>query len=138
MLSTRDLSIVLGGQPILQGVTIGLEPGALLAVIGPNGAGKSTLLQALAGGIAPTGGEVTLDSRPLARWKRADLARLRAVVPQDATLSFPLRTIEVVLLGRSPHHGASTPGEDLAVAAAALQATAADHLADRDYTTLSG
>lgn len=138
MLSARDLSIVLGGEPILKDVTIGIEPGALLAVIGPNGAGKSTLLQALAGGTAPTSGAVTLDSRPLARWKRADLARLRAVVPQDATLSFPLRAIEVVLLGRSPHHGVSTAGADLAIATAALQATGADHLADRDYTTLSG
>lgn len=53
-------------------------------------------------------------------------------------LSFPLSTVEVVLLGRCPRRGASTPQRDLCIAAEALQATGTDHLADRDYTTLSG
>lgn len=138
MLSAREVTVVLGHKPILRRASVTLFPGEVVAVIGPNGAGKSTLLRTLAGGLAPSAGEILLDGRAITAWTRRDLARRRAVVPQDATLSFPLSAIEVVLLGRSPHLGASTAHRDIEIATAALRATGTDRLADRDYTTLSG
>jgi ATP-binding cassette, subfamily C, bacterial CydC len=46
-------------------VTIDLPPGARLAVTGPSGSGKTTLLMTLAGLLAPSSGEITLDGVPL-------------------------------------------------------------------------
>lgn len=48
-LSVKDLSIVRGGVPVLQGVSFELAPGQALILRGPNGSGKTTLLRTLAG-----------------------------------------------------------------------------------------
>ncbi len=53
----RDLSVTLGGTPVLSGCRLSLRPGESVGVAGPNGAGKSTLLATLATFITPTAGE---------------------------------------------------------------------------------
>ena len=138
MLRAEDVRVRLAGTPILQGVSLSVAPGEVVALLGPNGAGKSTLLATLSGTLAPHGGRVTLDGKPLASWEPGALARRRAVLAQHSPLSFPFRVIEVALLGRSPHAGRSRRQHDLAVTAACLRETAVTHLADRIYTTLSG
>ncbi len=100
MLVARNLSVALAGRLVLADVNLALEPGVLTIVVGPNGAGKSTLLKALTGTLAPTGGEVTLDGRPLAAWSRRDLARRRAVLAQGQHVAFPFTVFEVVALGQ--------------------------------------
>jgi ABC-type branched-subunit amino acid transport system ATPase component len=49
-----------GGLPAVDGVTFGVDAGAILAVVGPNGAGKSTLLKTIGGLERPSAGTVTL------------------------------------------------------------------------------
>jgi len=61
-----DLSVSLGGTPVLSGCRLTLRPGESLGVAGPNGAGKSTLLGVVATFIAPTGGSGTVLGAPLA------------------------------------------------------------------------
>ncbi|WP_123624462.1 ABC transporter ATP-binding protein [Halorubrum sp. CSM-61] len=55
--SLSEVSRTYGGVPVLESVSLAVEPG-LTAVIGPNGSGKSTLLRVLVGATAPTAGEV--------------------------------------------------------------------------------
>jgi NitT/TauT family transport system ATP-binding protein len=50
----------------LDDVSIDVRPREVVALIGPNGCGKSTLLRVVAGLIAPDGGAVTVDGRPVA------------------------------------------------------------------------
>jgi iron complex transport system ATP-binding protein len=138
LLETRDLRFARRDRTILDGVSLAVEAGELLAVIGPNGAGKSTLLHLLSGALSPAGGSVVFQGRPLGDWPRADVARRRAVLPQASELSFPFRALEVVLMGRSAHAGASSHRHDLEVAVQALEAVDARHLAERIYPTLSG
>jgi iron complex transport system ATP-binding protein len=138
MLAATDLCVALGGRAVLDRVSLAVRPGAVLAVLGPNGAGKSTLLRAFSGLLRPQAGAVTLDGRPLRSWTPRELARRRAVLPQEAQLAFPFRVHEVVMLGRSPHAGACRPSDHLRAIDAAMRATDVAGLADRPYPTLSG
>lgn len=56
----RDLWVNLGGQDVLQGVSLKVPAGELVALIGPNGSGKTTLLRALVGLQKPSAGEIKL------------------------------------------------------------------------------
>ena len=56
----RDLRVVLGAQTVLDGVTLNVPAGQLVALIGPNGSGKTTLLRALVGLQKTSGGEIKL------------------------------------------------------------------------------
>jgi iron complex transport system ATP-binding protein len=138
MLSAVEVGLTVGGARLLDGVTLDLHPGELLAVVGPNGAGKSTLVRLLSGESAPSAGRVELEGSPLATWPARELARRRAVLPQRSSLSFAFSALHVALLGRTPHAGRSRPADDLFIAREALRAAQADHLRHRSYPTLSG
>jgi putative ABC transport system ATP-binding protein len=62
----------------LQGVSLTVDAGELVAVTGPSGSGKSTLLSCLAGLDDPDGGTVTIAGERLSRRTEEQRARLRA------------------------------------------------------------
>jgi len=61
----------------LQGVSLRLEAGELIAVTGPSGSGKSTLLACLAGLDEPDGGSVSIDGTRISRRPEEERARIR-------------------------------------------------------------
>src|SRR6266496_1175031 len=58
VLAARKVSVVLGGQLVLDRVDLVVDEGRRIGILGRNGAGKSTLLRALAGLEEPTEGAV--------------------------------------------------------------------------------
>jgi iron complex transport system ATP-binding protein len=142
LLSAADLSFGYRGtaQRVLEGVSIEVPRGSLLAVLGPNGSGKTTLLKLLAGILRPQHGRVTLDGRDLREYSRAQLARRIAVVPQEVHPAFEYTVLEMVLMGRYAHLGAfEVEGpEDVRLARDALKATGTDALEARRFDALSG
>jgi iron complex transport system ATP-binding protein len=127
-------------RPALDGVSCDVVPGRLLAVVGPNGSGKSTLLRALLGLLELEGGEVTLKGRPIAAWRRPDIATLIGVVSQREEILFPLRVEETVLLARYARLGPLAPvgAADRAAVRSALERCDAWSLRNRHTDTLSG
>jgi peptide/nickel transport system ATP-binding protein len=80
LLSVSHLSASYGNVPVLDEVTLALNPGECLAIVGESGSGKTTLARCMIGLHHRWSGEVTLDARPLARSVRARPAEaLRAV-----------------------------------------------------------
>ncbi len=73
-----------GQAPLLDGVTLDLQPGRVVAVVGASGAGKSTLLRTLAGLLPPAGGSVTLDGVALADLDPTALRRTVTLTAEDA------------------------------------------------------
>ncbi|MCB8874843.1 heme ABC transporter ATP-binding protein [Acidisoma silvae] len=138
MLAAQAIHFARRGTPILSDVTVTVTPGKVTALIGPNGAGKSTLLHILSGALPPDRGSVHLHGSQLADLPRMALARLRAVLPQTTSVSFPFTVLQVVLMGRSAHAGLTTRTEDRAIAQDAMRMTGAEALADRAFTSLSG
>lgn len=139
-LSARELTFAYNSRPVLHKVSLDLVPGRLVGVIGPNGAGKSTLVRLLSRLLEPQAGQITLEGRDIRAWKRRELARRLAVVPQSPALPETFTAAEVVLLGRTPHLGflASESARDWEIARAAMQRTQTAHLAHRTIGTLSG
>jgi iron(III) transport system ATP-binding protein len=66
-------------QAALHGIDLQVERGELVAVLGPSGAGKSTLLAAVAGLVAPAGGEIWLSGQRVADARRSVPAENRDV-----------------------------------------------------------
>lgn len=101
-LVVRDLNVTLAGRQILHGIDLTAQPGQLTAIIGPNGSGKTTLLRALTGEINPSRGKVLMNGRDLIGQSPAELARQRAVLPQQSALSFPFTVAEIVGIALDP------------------------------------
>jgi ATP-binding cassette subfamily C protein len=76
---TRDGAVV-------QGISLAIRPGEVVAVIGPSGAGKSTLVRAIAGAILPDRGIVRIDQADARDWDPELLARHIGYLPQDTAL----------------------------------------------------
>jgi len=125
--------------PAVDGVSLELRPGELLALVGPNGSGKSSLLAVLAGWRPPREGSVELERRSLASFRPRDRARLLAYLPQQVAPLYDLTVAELTATGRYPWGGPvpGPPVDDPAVARA-LEATGLTGLARRGFGTLSG
>lgn len=139
LLEARGIVLRYGTATVLDGVGMTVERGGIIGVIGPNGAGKSSLFRILAGLSRPAAGLVRFDGRPLSEWRRRDLARQIAYLPQNAEAHWPLPVSRLVALGRLPHLSAwQVPSrQDRAVVEEALIAADVAGLADRRVDTLS-
>lgn len=139
-LEGRDLHFSYRGRAILEGASLAVRGGELVALLGPNGAGKSTLLRLLLGFLIPSRGQVLVGGEPTASLSKRELARRIAYVPQVHVTPFPYTVREVVLLGRLPSNGLfrSPSRADDAVVAEVLQRLSIDHLSERIYTEISG
>jgi putative ABC transport system ATP-binding protein len=102
VIEARNVEFSFGKTPALQGASIAVDPGEILAVMGPSGSGKSTLLHCLAGILVPDSGEilfggVRLDS--MTETERSSLRRDRfGFVFQFGQLVPELTAVENVAL----------------------------------------
>jgi putative ABC transport system ATP-binding protein len=70
---------VASGEPVraVDGVSLSVARGELLALYGPSGSGKTTLLMLIAALLAPDAGTVMLDGRDIGAFSARDAARYR-------------------------------------------------------------
>ncbi len=139
-LSARSLTVRAGSRTLVADLDLDLARGEVLAILGRNGSGKTLTLHTLAGLLAPAGGSVQLQGRPLSSLSRREVAQRLGLLPQDLEDAFVTSVLETVLIARHPHlklwQWESAEDERLARAALA-QVDMADFAARRT-DTLSG
>jgi peptide/nickel transport system ATP-binding protein len=88
-------------SPVLDDVSLRLHRGQAVGVIGESGSGKTTLARVVAGLVAPAGGQVLFDGKPLPRLvegrSREELRRIQIVFQMADTALNPRHTIAQIL-----------------------------------------
>ena len=68
MLRVENLDVFHGDAQALDGVTIDIAQGAIVAIVGANGAGKTSLIRTVAGMHRPTRGRILYQGQDIAGW----------------------------------------------------------------------
>jgi iron complex transport system ATP-binding protein len=139
-LEARALGFGYGAKVVGRDVDLEARSREVLCLLGPNGSGKTTLFKTMLGLLPPQAGEVRLDGIALTQLTRPEIARRLAYVPQAHAAHFPFTVIDMVVMGRTAHLGvfASPTDEDRRRALAALATLGIVHLAETEYTRISG
>ena len=93
MLEVRDLQVSYGKVRAVQGVTLDVEEGEIVALIGANGAGKSSTMHAVCGIERPAGGQIRFLDQPITRLPPHRIMRRGIVQVPEGRLIFGGLTI---------------------------------------------
>lgn len=133
----EDVSVELGGRPVLRKVDLRVDRGELVGLLGPNGAGKTTLIRTVLGLLRPHTGRVLLDGRPVAPGRTSI-----GYVPQRHEFAWdqPVSVADVVVSGLTGRLGLlrRPRAADWEAVAEAVERVGMTALADRPVGRLSG
>jgi branched-chain amino acid transport system ATP-binding protein len=100
LLEVTNLGVVVDGLRVLEGVSVKIDEGRLVAVVGANGAGKSTLLRAISGLDKPHAGKIEFEGRDITGWQPKLVASLGiAMVPEGKKLFYEMTVWENLKMG---------------------------------------
>ena len=89
-----------GGDPVIRGISVDVQPGQVISLVGPNGSGKSTLLKSLVGVVRISSGTVSVGGRPVTNLPPEEVARAGVgYVPQVDDVFAPLTVKENLEMG---------------------------------------
>jgi branched-chain amino acid transport system permease protein len=126
LLEVRDVTVRFGGLTALNGVTITVPAGGVVAVIGPNGSGKSTLFNVITGLVPANGGSIRFEgAEVLGLPPHTILARGIARTFQNIRLFANLPVLDNVLIGQHARLRTGVLGAVLRLPASAAEETAA-------------
>jgi branched-chain amino acid transport system ATP-binding protein len=98
LLTVDDVHTYYGDSYVLQGVTLGVPPGRIVAMLGRNGMGKTTLIRSIAGLTPPRRGTVAYRGRPITGLTSYEIARLGITLVPQGRRTFPSLSVRENLL----------------------------------------
>jgi branched-chain amino acid transport system ATP-binding protein len=94
LLSVRGLTAGYGGPPIIEDVSLDVEPNEIAVILGPNGAGKSTVLKSIFALTSVTSGVIDFDGTNIAACRTSAMVKIGiSAVPQSSNV-FPHLTVD--------------------------------------------
>jgi branched-chain amino acid transport system ATP-binding protein len=93
MLEVTDLDVFYGDAQALDGVSISIEEGAIVAIVGANGAGKTSLIRTIAGMQRPTRGAIRFKGTEIAGWPTYKVCDLGIGQVAEGRQIFPSMTV---------------------------------------------
>jgi len=132
MLELRDVSVSYGEAIALQGVSMSVPAGSMVALIGSNGAGKTTLVHTLMGMLQPRAGQILLDGEDILSPKYP-MNRLRSKVGMvfQKPVPFPMTIYENIAYAIRHHEKLSKAQLDGRVEQALRQGALWDEVKDK-------
>lgn len=138
MIEIKGLSKSFGKKPVVEDVTLQIQPKAITSFIGPNGAGKSTLLSMVSRLLDSDTGEVLLDQKNVKKMKSDAFAKRVAILRQSNHLNVRLTVRELVSFGRYPYSKGRLTEEDEKHVDRALEYMTLIEMQDKFLDELSG
>ncbi|KZN69568.1 ABC transporter ATP-binding protein [Pseudoalteromonas luteoviolacea] len=140
MLQADKLSLNYQHKPVIQDLSVTIAHHQITAIVGPNGSGKSTLLKLLGGLSKPSEGAVTLEQKPLHKWRPKALAKKLALLGQNPQAPGGMLVRQLVGHGRFPYLGLfnTLSHIDQHAITWALRKTQLEHLQNQPLEHLSG
>jgi branched-chain amino acid transport system ATP-binding protein len=100
MLEVRDIHTYYGESYVLQGISLSVQRGQVIAVLGRNGMGKTTLLRSIVGFTPPRRGQIFFKDMVITNVPAYKIIRLRlGLVPQGRRIFPSLSVLENLLVG---------------------------------------
>ena len=99
ILKITDMSAAYGGIRALDGISLEVGRGEIVAVLGANGAGKSTLLKCLSGEHKIMGGSVEFDGEPLPSKSHNIVQKGMVIVPEGRQIFYRLTVYDNLMIG---------------------------------------
>ncbi|MBI4292686.1 MAG: ABC transporter ATP-binding protein [Betaproteobacteria bacterium] len=94
MLEVRGLDLFYGDAQALDGVTLQVKSGQIVAIVGANGAGKSSLIRAISGIEKPRAGQITFKTQDITGWETCDTCDIGIGQVAEGRQIFPSLTVE--------------------------------------------
>src|SRR6187549_639307 len=94
LLQVDDMHTYLGESYVIQGISLEVPAGKVLAVLGRNGAGKTTTLRSIMRIVHPRRGRIMFDGRDISRLATVEVARSRIAFVQETRAIFPSLSVE--------------------------------------------
>ena len=140
MLKINDLTVQYGTCRVVEGVSLAVAPGEVVALIGPNGAGKTSLVRGVSGVTEIQSGAICFGETNLQSLNPMERARILAVVPQVSFVGGAYSVKQVVMMGRTAYMSwIGRPSEsDEQIVVQAMERTSTLSLARRRIAELSG
>ena len=138
-IKVENLTAILNGRKILDGISFSAQSGEIVAVIGANGVGKSTLLKCM-GGLLPCDGQIEIFGRNLRDMSAREVALKIAWLHQSTSVDLPYTVMDFVSMSlfakRKIFEGARQG--DREIVTQALKMVGASQMAHRPLNSLSG
>ena len=140
MLEVQNLGFSYNKVKTINNINFRVQRREFSCLLGANGSGKTTILKCLNGILEKDEGKIQIDKTDLDKLSQREIAQYISMVPQEHSVVFSYRVLDVVTMGATPYlgFGKMPQGEHYNQALNILNKLDIEYLADRQYNQLSG